>query len=161
MELTVRSATADDARAIGAVHMQCWREAYSHLLSVGFFDRRTPEQAAERWTHALATLPDGQSVHVATADGRIVGFSSSGKSRDEPPVRELELWSLYLLAEHHGFGLGQRLLDAALGDAPASLWMAKRNPRAHAFYRRNGFVPDGLERSYESWENLEEIRLVR
>ena len=143
------------------MHMQCWREAYSHLLSDGFFDQRTPEQAGERWAQALGKPVEGSSVHVATADGQIVGFASSGPSRDEAPVRDLQLWAIYLLAEHHGSGLGQRLLDAALGDRPASLWMAKDNPRALAFYRRNGFEPDGTEKIEASWENLHEIRLVR
>jgi hypothetical protein len=33
------------------------------------------------------------------------------------------------------------LLDAAVGSAPAFLWVAVDNPRAHAFYARNGPEP--------------------
>jgi ribosomal protein S18 acetylase RimI-like enzyme len=161
VELRVRAAIPQDARAIGAVHMQCWREAYSHLVSERFLQQQTPEQAAERWAQALGTPTEGRTVHVGTVDDRVVGFASSGPSRDEPPVRDLQLWAIYLLADHHGSGLGQRLLDAVLGDRPASLWMAKDNPRALAFYRRNGFAPDGMEKIEASWENLHEIRLVR
>jgi GNAT superfamily N-acetyltransferase len=66
-----------------------------------------------------------------------------------------------LLPSEHGTGLGQRLLDAALGDAPASLWMTKDSPRALAFSRRNGSDLDGGEKVGERWENPEEARLIR
>ncbi len=99
----------------------------------------------------------------ACLGGRRAGrcFAWTAPSRDEPPVRELELVGLYLLAAHHGTGLGQDLLDAALGERPASLWMAEDNPRAVAFYARSGFTPDGARKVEPSWEDLAEVRLVR
>jgi hypothetical protein len=33
-----------------------------------------------------------------------------------------------------------------IGDAPAYLWSAEDNPRAQAFYLRNGFGDDGTRR---------------
>jgi ribosomal protein S18 acetylase RimI-like enzyme len=71
------------------------------------------------------------------------------------------LWGLYLLGSHQGLGLGRRLLEAALGSAAASLWVAADNDRAIAFYRRFRFEPDGAEDVIPSWENLREIRMVR
>ena len=68
---------------------------------------------------------------------------------------------LYLLAAHHGSGLGQRLLDAAIGDGPAFLWVAEDNPRARAFYSRNGFRWDGLQRTEPGFEDMAVVRLVR
>ncbi len=54
------------------------------------------------------------------------------------------------------------LFDAALeAGEPAYLWVAEDNPRAHAFYRRNGFVADGARKVAEQWEDLTEIRMVR
>lgn len=35
------------------------------------------------------------------------------------------------------------LVDAALGNGPASLWTARDNERAVAFYRKKGFAPTG------------------
>ena len=61
----------------------------------------------------------------------------------------------------HGSGTGQALLDAAVGDRPAFLWTAEDNPRAQAFYRRNGFIADGARKIEPEWENLAEIRMVR
>jgi hypothetical protein len=53
------------------------------------------------------------------------------------------------------------LLDAAIGDRPASLWVLDDNPRAREFYRRNGFAPDGAEKLDERWGSIREIRMVR
>jgi ribosomal protein S18 acetylase RimI-like enzyme len=53
--------------------------------------------------------------------------------------RDRELLSIYVLSKAYGSGAGQALLDAALGDRPACLWVAAQNPRAQSFYRRNGF----------------------
>jgi len=39
--------------------------------------------------------------------------------------------------------------------------MAQDNPRARAFYARNGFTPDGARKVEPSWEDLTEVRLVR
>ncbi|MFZ5868948.1 MAG: GNAT family N-acetyltransferase [Actinomycetota bacterium] len=78
-----------------------------------------------------------------------------------PRPRRLELHLIYLLAAHHGTGLGQGLLDAAVADAPAFLWIAEDNPRALAFYRRNGFEPDGARDTIEAWQHMVVVRLVR
>lgn len=48
-----------------------------------------------------------------------------------------------------------------MGDGPAQLWVARDNPRAYAFYRRNGFRPDGAEQVMPEAEGFVEVRLVR
>ncbi|WP_326962174.1 MULTISPECIES: hypothetical protein [unclassified Arthrobacter] len=40
----------------------------------------------------------------------------------------------------------------------AGLWVADLNPRAQAFYRKNGFVADG---SVKLEDNVRELRMVR
>ncbi|WP_258061114.1 N-acetyltransferase [Arthrobacter sp. 4R501] len=66
-----------------------------------------------------------------------------------------------LLASQQGLGLGRRLLEAALGNNAASLWVAAGSARAIGFYERLGFVPDGAEDRVPDWEDLREIRLIR
>ena len=65
-----------------------------------------------------------------------MGFAVLLGHPDAP--RDLELESLYVLASRHGSGAGQSLLDAVISDRPAYLWVADNNPRARAFYTRNG-----------------------
>ena len=157
---SVRVAVPADAPALGDVHVACWREAYAHLFSPAFLAALDVDDRREQWARRLADRGPDRGL-VAVVDERIVGFAWTGPSRDEPPVRELELSGLYLLAAWHGTGLGQALLDAALGDRPASLWTAEDNPRAVAFYARNGFTPDGARKVEPSWEDLAEVRLTR
>ncbi|MDV7088632.1 GNAT family N-acetyltransferase [Rhodococcus opacus] len=103
-----------------------------------------------------------QRLRVAEAHGEIVRFAYAGTPLyDEDPARDLQLYTLYLVPEHQGTDAGQALLDAVLVEDPAQLWVAKDNPRAHSFYRRNGFVPDGSEKIYPGTTDLVEVRLVR
>jgi GNAT superfamily N-acetyltransferase len=156
----VRSAVPEDASALGDLRVNCWREAYAHVLSPAFLAALDVQQRRQQWVRRLATPGMGR-VLVAVVDEQVVGIAWTAPSRDNPPVRERELVGLYVLAAHHGTGVGQTLLDAALGDQPASLWMAEENPRALAFYTRNGFTPDGAHKIEPLWEDLAEVRLVR
>ncbi|WP_354005586.1 GNAT family N-acetyltransferase [Rhodococcus antarcticus] len=151
---SIRAAVPHDAPALGDVHVACWREAYVHLLSPAFLAAQDVHQRRRHWAQRLAAPGPGLAL-VAVVDDQIVGSASAAPSRDKPPVREVELVGLYLLAAHQGTGLGQALLYAALGDQPASLWMAQHNLRARAFYARNGFTPDGAHKVEPSREHLD------
>jgi len=88
-----------------------------------------------------------------------VGASRRQHGLDD--ARDLQLWGLYVLAELHGTGVGQALLDAVIPPrTPAQLYVAKGNARAEAFYRRNGFEVDGLEVLDDRFD-LVELRMVR
>lgn len=155
----VRRATTEDADAIGQVHYDAHVETYTGHFPAGTIEGYPPDARTRMWRR---TVDDGVGeVWVAEVDGRVVGFASTLPSRDENPPRDLELGAIYLLAAHHGSGLGQALLDAALGDRPASLWVLDENPRAIAFYRRNGFEADGAEKRDARWGDIREIRMVR
>jgi RimJ/RimL family protein N-acetyltransferase len=53
-------------------------------------------------------------------------------------------------------------MRAAIGDGPAYLWVVEDNPRALAFYLKQGFRPDGKRnRLPPEWEELPEFRMVR
>lgn len=75
-----------------------------------------------------------------------MGIATASQPREENPPRALELRTLYLLSAHYGSGAGQGLLDASVGTGPCMLRVASENPRAIAFYRRNGFTLDGAQK---------------
>jgi ribosomal protein S18 acetylase RimI-like enzyme len=77
---------------------------------------------------------------VADDGGDVVGFASVRPAAGDVPAH---LQSLYVRRACWSTGLGQRLLDAVLGDEPATLEVLRDNARARRFYARNGFVPDG------------------
>ena len=160
MTIEVRRAVQADARAIAEVHVRGWQEAYAHLAPAENLARLSVAQRELRWSE-IVQLEDA-SIWVALDDGRVIGFAGSSPSRDDDAPRGLELQSIYVLASHHGTGAGQALLEAALGDAPAFLWVADDNPRARAFYARNGLFPDGVTKvGPVAGTEILEARLVR
>lgn len=93
------------------------------------------------------------------ADG-IVGLTTSGPARDDEAPTEHELYAINVLARAHGTGLGAALLEQAVGDRAAYLWVLDGNARAAAFYRRHGFADDG-GRKPEPDTGLVELRMSR
>ncbi len=128
----VRPAQLQDADAIAACHVSCWRESYAHLLSPAFLAGLDVGQRSQMWRQRLSGDNAGCCV-VAVAGELIVGFARSIPTRDDPPVRDLELAALYLRAGLHGSGLGQALLDATVDDQLCSLWVAEDNPRGRGW----------------------------
>lgn len=159
-ELTVRAAVLDDAAGIARVHIQAWRESYAYLLPAESLAALQQGPREERWRSIIAAA--ASDIRVACARTDIVGWASAGAGRDDDGPRPRELWGIYVLASRHGSGAGQMLLDAAVGDAGAYLWIAEGNPRAFAFYRRNGFVPDGATAAHElAGTPVRILRMVR
>lgn len=156
--IAVRRAVPEDAERIADIQLVSWRDAYAHLLSAEFLARMEPRPDAYRRAIEAARA----EFHVAEVDGEVVGFAIAGVPRHEPDApRDWELSLLYQYPRMHGSGTGQALLDTAVGDRPCFLWVADDNPRAHAFYRRNGFQSDGATRVISEWEDLLAVRLVR
>lgn len=160
----IRTATAADAPVLARLHLQCWRETYSGLLSPAFFARQSVEERLALW-QVLVNGPLGNRQFVADLHGELVGFAGSipaaTKTPGAPSGAKSELWGIYLLKAHHGSGLGQKLLEATIGTEPAALWVAEENPRAQAFYRRNGFEFTGVMDPIDDWEGMIQVRMVR
>ncbi|QTX05529.1 GNAT family N-acetyltransferase [Agromyces archimandritae] len=160
-DVIVRPIRDTDAEALGRVHASCWHETYDHLISAAAFERLSPRRMGELWNH-LAERGEEYAQFAAVVGGEIVGFVGAGPARDEEPPRARELQFIYLLDAYHGTGIGQQLFDAACGDEPVYLWVAEDNPRAHGFYRRNGFAADGAAQTVPFLgEEIHEVRLVR
>ena len=161
MTVEVRPAVVADAGGIAEVHVRAWQEAYSHLVPEEALSRQRVDQRRLRWAEIVRE--GSECVWVATdPEEGIVGWVSTSAGRGENPPRPRELDGLYILASRYGTGTGQLLLDTAIADAPAFLWVAEDNPRARAFYSRNGFVPDGASEMHSlAGTPVRAIRMVR
>ena len=138
----ILSAQEGDLPALAELAGVIWREHYPSIIS-----REQIEHMLGRM-YALETLRTElrerqvQFYRLLVA-GRFVGFAALGATA-EPGV--LKLHKLYLLAEFHARGLGSRLLqhcEAAArrrGARRLILAVNKRNTKAIAAYRRNGFT---------------------
>ncbi len=143
-QFSIRTATVDDAEAYARTHVAALHETYANIMPREFhdhYDADLPNIISRR--RAALSRDDGVTGWIAfDGRGRAVGIASSGPGRDDDRP-DFELHHIYTLASTHGCGLGQQLLDAAIGDSLAYLWILNDNPRAERFYVRNGFVPDG------------------
>jgi GNAT superfamily N-acetyltransferase len=118
--VTIRRATAADARAIGAVFDAAVRDGWTYLGELA----RTPMFESEEWDREVA-------------DGFVAAHPADG-----------ELFLLFVHPAAAGRGVGRRPLAAAhdalrsAGCQDAFLYTHDRNERALAVYRAAGYRPD-------------------
>ena len=159
-DFVIRPATPGDAENVAFVHVTSWRETYrGTLVSDQVLDSPDFLPSRERfWTAALTDQRwAANRVRVAEVDGTLVGIAMSGPVTNEEWTRHL--YVLYVLAQHHGTGVGSALLHSVLDRSePTALWVGDPVPRAQAFYRKNGFVPDG---TVKIEDNIRELRMRR
>ncbi|WP_435593299.1 N-acetyltransferase family protein [Nocardia sp. bgisy118] len=150
---------AEHVHSLAECHIACWREAYRGLVPAHVLDAFDVDRRAEAWDRVRTAHPD--STHVAVVGDSVIGFASSGLSRDRAPVAPIELNALYVRAGWYGTGLADQLLAAAVDpDRPCSLWVFEDNPRAQAFYRKHGFALEGA-RKVEDFTVAMQVRMIR
>ena len=146
----VRPASPDDALAIETIRIHGWRSAYRHVFPAAELDALPID--AERWRPRLHVPPPGWSIVVCEDERHVVGFASTGPSRDEDEIGEL--YAIYVEPDAWSTGVGRALMAvaeeqlAAKYDA-ALLWVLEDNPRARHFYERAGWAADGVRKAEE------------
>ncbi len=148
----------EHARGLAECHIASWRESYRGLVHDHVLDALDVEQRADQAERMRQRYPG--ATRLALVDDVVVGFATAGPSIEADAVRDLQLYAIYLRRAYQGSGIADELLTAATGDAPCQLWVFEQNPRAHAFYRRHGFHPDGARRT-EEFSAVPIVRLVR
>lgn len=163
----LRPARVGDSARIAAFHTACWRDAYRGIVPDDYLERVGVDERARSWTRRMAS--GARAVVLAESGKRrpgrdpcLVGIVSTRLSHDptERDVPTLELASLYVARTCWGTGLAARLLDAAIGSAPAQLWVFEANGRARRFYEKHGFGADG-NRKIDENTGVWECRYVR
>lgn len=149
----IRTATADDADALGRCHLPGWRASCAHVLPADVLAGLRLEDFVTSWQAAL-TEPD-HGILLAEDAGTVIGFARTGPTPDPRPSDDPvpgELRALYVAPDHWGTGIAAELHAAALaalvgaGHRTAVLWVVEGNERAIRFYRRRGWRRDGWER---------------
>ena len=113
--VTIRRATAADARAIAAAHVASWRWAYRGQLPDDLLDGLSVEEREAGWRSALEL--DDAGVYVALREDVVVGFASGMASRDDDALAGTgEVLTVYVLQDEAGKGTGRDLLVAVQED---------------------------------------------
>jgi GNAT superfamily N-acetyltransferase len=156
---SIRRAEPRDVRSIAEFQKIAWQQAYRGILSASYLGAISVETLELDWDEYLAN--GTRSIAIAHDGVRILGVVSWGPA-DHPSANmpELELKSIYVDESHSGIGIGSALLEEALGDRAAHLWMFEGNDRAAAFYQLHGFVPDD-GRLHDDDADAWEVRYVR
>ena len=166
--VAIREATPPDARAIAEVHVASWRWAYRDDLSAEFLDALSVDDRERMWSEWLSPDQPGAGTFVAEERDHIVGFCSFGPCRDDgTPERTAEVFTIYLLPEAAGRGIGRELLASATDRLRAfdyehaRLWVMASNVRSRRFYEKAGWSWDGTTGEHRfDCANLPIVRYV-
>jgi phosphinothricin acetyltransferase len=135
----IRPATEGDLEAINDVYNHYVRETH-----ITFDDEPMSMEARKEWFSHHA--PEGRHrLMVASDDGEVVGYASSGRFRPKPGYLTSVETSIYIAPDSVGKGIGARLY-AALFKAlegedvhRAYAGIALPNPASIALHERFGF----------------------
>lgn len=164
----VRDAVPSDARALGALHVRTWREAYWGLLPDHAVLRETVESRSRFWRAHLEILRGSETfldedVALAVEPRRgeadeTVGFVWTGAARLREADWEGEIYMLYVLNAAQRRGVGRALLARAArslvrrGFFRLGLWVLETNGQARAFYEAQGGRDIGVRRAHAPGE---------
>ncbi len=137
---SIRTAQERDAAAIAHVHVQSWQTTYETILPKEYLAALNEDERTPLWRDRLT---GDLSVFVAEVEGEVVGFAAGGAIREPIHAYDSELYTLYLLKEVQGRGIGKALLRT-LGEALIErgyesmlVWVLEQNP-AVRFYKSAG-----------------------
>ena len=163
--MVIRRALTEDSHGIALVHVSSWQHAYRGIAPQVHLDQLSVADRADRWVEILDR--GGSETLVADAGGRVVGFISYGKSRQEQAERdEGEIYAIYVSSSHWSRGVGRSLWEGAvarlrdLGFVRVIVCVLAANEKAIRFYERVGFMLcQGSETTVEiGGKNLPEVR---
>ncbi len=150
--------TGEEVEGKGYVHWKSWHETYTGLIDPAYMERLTLEKCiatARRWPDNILVAKDGDQV---------VGFVGFGASQDDTISDCGEVFSIYVLADHHGQQVGFELMNAAFAKLSEykkiAVWVLKGNERAIRFYVRYGFRFDGTEKEILLGTPNTELRMI-
>ena len=148
-ELTIRQATATDAKALTDLAYTTFWDAFAHHPKNAPDDLNHYMRQAFNHDQIAAELADEKCIFlIAEIDGDPAGYAKLINDAIEPGItaeRPVELNRLYSHQQFLGRGIGQALMDASLARAREEgrdvMWLGvwEYNPRAQRFYEKNGF----------------------
>ncbi len=148
-EIRIRRATPDDAKLLTDLSYTTFWDAFAHHPKNAPDDLDHYMRQAFNQGQIAAELADERSIFlIAELEGKPAGYAKLITDSTEDGItaaRPIELSRLYSHQEYIGKGVGQNLMDACFSLARENghdvMWLGvwEYNPRAQAFYRKNGF----------------------
>lgn len=142
--VSISAASVHEAEAVARVYVETWRSAYAGLLPDRTLVEMSDRQQTRMWSAMIQRRARSEAVLVARHRRHgIVGMGSCGPARAGALAHEGEVFTLYVLQDHQGKGIGKRLLGSLFqrlreaGMGSALIWVLADNP-ARFFYEAMG-----------------------
>jgi GNAT superfamily N-acetyltransferase len=133
-----RSAHAEDAEQIAALHADSWRRHYRGAYADSFLDSDVAADRRSVWSAQFAAPSNTETV-LAERDGRLIGFIHV--VLDEDPQWGSLVDNLHVVHDQRRTGIGTHLLNRAAravsrraGGNAMYLWVLQQNTAAQQFY---------------------------
>ncbi|MBN2045935.1 MAG: GNAT family N-acetyltransferase [Anaerolineales bacterium] len=160
-EFHIRAAAPQDAESIAYVQIKTWQHAYAHIFpqdQLAALDDEELPLRIERWRSIVRDTAEGSSAMLVaeTNPGKLIGFANGGKQLKPEFPHDAELFTIYILPEFQGKGIGRRLISAAavelgkLGYSSLLVWVLAENSPSRRFYEHLGGRFSG-EGEYMRW----------
>ncbi len=147
-DLAIRRASVQDARALSLVGSAAMLETYAELVDGPDIVAHCEHRHAVAVYQAWLADPNAVIWVAETVRRNVIGYlvlTPATLPDDAPHPDDLEVQRIYVLSRYHGTGVGHALISRAIEESAARdarqvvLGVLKRNTRAVAFYRRQGF----------------------
>jgi L-amino acid N-acyltransferase YncA len=158
MEINIRKATIEDTPGIAEVLTKSWQTTYREIIHAEYLNHLDSSKKAEWLAKVIA---QNGIIHIAETD-KIIGLASGGKNRSSHIPIDGELYSIYLLKEYQGMGIGKKLLDAVVQQLLSQsiksmlLWVLKDNPSKPFYISMGGRLIEEKEIEIGGQKLLEE-----
>jgi GNAT superfamily N-acetyltransferase len=163
-KILIRAAIESDAEPLGRLVVDTWRETYSGIFPSDFFKSFTYEQQIERAKAILGGPESGPRPVLAYIGGEHpVGFAFAGPNRNPAMIFDTELHTLYLLAKHHGQGIGKMLLEFVVsgeierGSSSIFTWVVAANPTRDFYAKQGGVELNATQQRAFGSRKIEEV----
>ena len=142
--IKIRKASGGDANVIARIYIDTWRDTYAGIIPDQILLEMSHRRHRAAWSVEFGTRRNGHTVMVAEdSHAGVVGFGSGGRVRYGNLPYDGEVYTLYVLTDYRGQGLGKRLLGGLFGallesgSRSALIWVLADNP-ARFFYQAMG-----------------------
>lgn len=162
MDIIIRKANVDDARSVVEVNTYTWLTTYKGLMPdtvlkirLKTMDQRIPKMAE--------SIKEKNNVYVAVKDNKVIGIMTYGPSRNENYATCGEIYSIYVLEDYQGLGIGTKLFKAGIKELVSAgyhsmiLNVLEGNSAIHFYEKMGGVKVEIKEDKYANTVLVENI----
>ena len=149
--VNIRKAEISDAKRLSLIAEETFRATFGSANSVEDMERHCKSSYSEA-IQADEISSSDMVTFLSEDNGRLIGFAQLRWANTPGCVTANspgELQRLYVVADWHGKGVAQELMNACVEEMKQhgtdAIWLGvwEHNPRAIAFYKKLGFVEVG------------------